>query len=281
MPESGGALINFGELSKPATILIERISDAVGGIAKPWQTRRVARAEADAEVIRAQSKIQISEIERRALERLVREEGRKQENIEDITAKAIHNLNVDAVPENIGNDWLAHFFERCRLTSNDQMQSLWGKILAGEANVPSSFSKKTVEVVSLLDAEDARLFTELCTFCWTIAEFNPLVFDYRNPIYGRLDFDSLAHLEAMGLANFGALGFSQRVRSTERAFYFGTPIDVSFPDHVKDMNSGTVILTRAGIELARVCGAERSDDFLMFVLKQWQQAGCVVSSPLP
>jgi hypothetical protein len=75
----GSSLINLGDLSKPATTLIEKVSDAVGGIAKPWHTVRLAKAEAKAEIIRAQTRIQISEIEERALIRMVREEGKKQE----------------------------------------------------------------------------------------------------------------------------------------------------------------------------------------------------------
>ena len=67
----GSALINLGELSRPATVLIEKISDAIGGIAKPWQIERVAKAEAKAEVARAEGRIQISEIEERALQRMV------------------------------------------------------------------------------------------------------------------------------------------------------------------------------------------------------------------
>ena len=74
---AGGGLINLGDLSKPATVLVEKISDAVGGIAKPWQTVRVAKAEAKADLIRAHAKIKISEIEERALLRMIREEGKK------------------------------------------------------------------------------------------------------------------------------------------------------------------------------------------------------------
>ena len=112
----GGGLINLGDLSKTATVLIEKISDAVGGIAKPWQIKRVAQAEAKAELIRTEARIQISEIEERALIRMVREEGQKQENIENITAKAIPKLDADAKPENIEKDWLTHFFDRSRLS---------------------------------------------------------------------------------------------------------------------------------------------------------------------
>jgi hypothetical protein len=38
------SLINLGDLAKPASVLIEKISDAIGGGFKPWQTRRVAKA---------------------------------------------------------------------------------------------------------------------------------------------------------------------------------------------------------------------------------------------
>jgi len=40
---NGNPLINLGELSKPATELIKRVSDAVGGIFKPYQIIRVAK----------------------------------------------------------------------------------------------------------------------------------------------------------------------------------------------------------------------------------------------
>ncbi len=46
----GGGLINLGDLSKPVTVLIERVSDAVGGIAKPWQIKRIAKAETKADL---------------------------------------------------------------------------------------------------------------------------------------------------------------------------------------------------------------------------------------
>jgi hypothetical protein len=40
---NGGSLINLGEISKPATVLIEKIADAIGGVFKPYQIRRVAQ----------------------------------------------------------------------------------------------------------------------------------------------------------------------------------------------------------------------------------------------
>ena len=42
------SLINLSGLSKPATVLIEKISNAVGMVWEPRQIRRVAQAKADA-----------------------------------------------------------------------------------------------------------------------------------------------------------------------------------------------------------------------------------------
>jgi hypothetical protein len=71
------SLINLGELSKPATVLVEKISEAVGGIFKPYQIVRVAKAEAQADRVRAESHIEVSDIQRRAFHRFLEEEGKK------------------------------------------------------------------------------------------------------------------------------------------------------------------------------------------------------------
>src|SRR5262249_33953518 len=76
------ALISLGELSRPATVLIEKISNAVGGICKPWQLVRVAKAEAEVERIRKESEIEVTDLHRRAIHRFVVEEAQRQANIE-------------------------------------------------------------------------------------------------------------------------------------------------------------------------------------------------------
>lgn len=140
----GNSLINFGELSKPATVLIEKISDAIGTIYEPTQIKRVAKAEAEADRIKTLASIETSELEQRAISRLVQEEGKKQEIIESITAQATNKLNDDAKPEDIEDDWISHFFEKCRNISDRDMQGLWSNLLSGEANRPGSYSKRTL-----------------------------------------------------------------------------------------------------------------------------------------
>lgn len=79
---NGNSIVNFGDWSKTAVVLIEKISDAIGEYYKPYQMRRIALAEADVEEIKALSQIKVTELNQRALQRLVFEESKKQNNIE-------------------------------------------------------------------------------------------------------------------------------------------------------------------------------------------------------
>jgi hypothetical protein len=51
------SLVSFGDWSKPVDTLIVKISDALGGLYRPYQIRRVAQAEADADKIHAVAQI--------------------------------------------------------------------------------------------------------------------------------------------------------------------------------------------------------------------------------
>lgn len=283
---NGGALVNLGDLSKPATVLIQKISDAIGAVFEPHQIKRIARAEAEAEKIRAVAQIEISDLQQRALVRMIQEEGKKQENIENISAKAIGGLKSDAKPENIEKDWLAHFFEKAKLISDSEMQSLWSSLLAGEANHPGTFSKRTVELIATLDKSDAHLFTKLCGFGWMIGNVVPLIFETKDSIYAEyeLTFNSLTHLDSLGLIRFESLSGFVRQKFPRKAMllYYGTPFVVEFAkESENDLPTGKVMLTQAGQELAPICGAKRIDTFPEYVIGKWAESGITVYSEWP
>ncbi len=110
-------------LSKPAVALIEKISIAVGAVCKPVQIKRVAKAEAEALIIKAEAEIEVSAIHERGVARLLHQQTFKQKNIEDITLAATPLLHENANPEGIENDWLANFFSKCENVSNKEVQT--------------------------------------------------------------------------------------------------------------------------------------------------------------
>ena len=165
MPENlPNALINLGDLTKPADTLIKKISNAVGVLFEPRQIKRVAEAKAEAARIGAQSEIEITELQHRAARRWIEEEAQQQKNMEDVTAKALLQLDENATPDSIEDDWIVNFFDKTRIVSDNEMQNLWARILTGEANAPGTYSKRTVNFLSDLDKSEANLFTKLCGF---------------------------------------------------------------------------------------------------------------------
>lgn len=282
----GNSLINLGDLSKPATVLIEKISDAIGVLYKPRQIKRIANAKAEVEKIKALAEIEVSEIQQRALVRLVQEEGKKQENIESITANATSQLKDDAKAEEMDEDWISHFFEKCRNVSDKGMQSLWSRLLAGEANKPRSYSKRTIELVSSLDKSDAHLFTKLCSFAITGDDMFPLVLDYRAEIYRKkaINFGSLNHLDSLGLIKFNNLQhfMFEKLPQNITFFYFG--ILVAFKLKAESNNKfeiGHVVLTQVGRQLAPICGAQIDHEFLNYLIEHYKKKGIEVNIPLP
>lgn len=280
------SLVNIGELAKPATVLIEKISDAIGGCFKPHQIRRVAQAEAEADKIRAVTQIEITELQHRAMSRFFIEEAKKQSNIESITAKALPQLEAEADPKQVEDDWITNFFDRCRLISDEQMQSLWAKVLAGEANTPGKYSKRTVNLLGSLDKGDASLFTKLCGFAWFIGDIVPLVYDTEADIYNQhgINFNVMKHLDDIGLVSFGSIGGYRRTHLPKQVqiFYYGKPIIIEFAkDADNDLDTGKVLLSKAGQELAQICGSKPVPDFLDYVIGEWSKKKYVTSSPYP
>ncbi|CAG0986006.1 hypothetical protein MTYP_02018 [Methylophilaceae bacterium] len=267
-------LAKLGDLTKPATVLIEKISDAVGGVFKPYQIVRIAKAEAEAGRIQAEAQIQVTDLHRRAMHRFLEEEAKKQSNIEAITQAAIPLLEEKSSPEGVADDWITNFFDKSRIISDEEMQSLWARVLAGEANAPGTFAKRTVNLLGDLDKSDAELFVRLCGFGWQIGNVVPLVFDVQASIYNDqgINFNSLSHLESLGLVQFNNIaGFSRLgIPNSATLFYYGRPVTLSFPAEIDNrLEVGKVLLTRAGQQLAPMCGSKPVEGFFEYVHEKW------------
>lgn len=269
----GASLINLGDLTKPATVLIEKVCSAVGILYEPRRIVKKAEAEAKAEKIKTLAGIELTEIQRRGIERLVHQEARKQENIENITAQAANLLPPNANTQALEEDWIAHFFDRCENVSNKEMQSLWSRLLAGEATTPGTYSKRTVDFVATMDRNDAELFTKLCQFTWVIRQMSPLIFETTDEIYTKsgINFSTLKHLDSIGLISFESTSGYKKLEfgKYECIFYFGQTTLIEFSkEKDNELNVGKVIFTQAGRELATICGAQRSQEFYEYAIEK-------------
>ena len=126
-----------------------------------------------------------------------------QHNIDSIVQKAAAELPPHAPAESPSEDWVVHFFEQCKHIGDEEMQSVWARILAGEIGQPGSFSMRTVATVKLMTKSDAEYFTALCTFAWLDAKKRLVVIRHADwvqvPVMRQI---AVHHLVSLGLANY-------------------------------------------------------------------------------
>jgi hypothetical protein len=138
MPDSP-SLINLGDLGAPLSKLIETVGSAVGVLYEPTRIVKRAKAEVIASKIKAEGDIELQQLAARAEERLNHVELRRQKNIEAIVSEAAKALPESVSEEKVDEDWTAFFFfENCKDVSNEEMQLLWAKVLAGKVAQPGS-----------------------------------------------------------------------------------------------------------------------------------------------
>jgi len=172
-------------LSAPATKLIEVVSRGIGRAYDPRYKRKMADAAAyeidtiagairrngdvptlfDREGIQLDARSTQDLIERTGM-RLFSQEVRKQQNIEAIVDKAYEELKNSEVvsDEPVDDDWIVRFFNSVEDVSNEKLQEIWARILAGEIKKPNSFPMRTLDIVRNLSCEEATLF-ETLSFC--------------------------------------------------------------------------------------------------------------------
>lgn len=232
-------------LSEPLKKLIEVVSNGVGALTKPYLIKKTADAKAYEiktiaqavkdnqvdlkEIGYNEEKVQLKSldveslqqemtIEQRAQIRIDYKEQKKQRNIENITQSAAKNLeNESSVSEEpVDEDWTTRFFDYAEDVSNEEMQEIWGRILAGEIKQPNSFSLRTLEFVRNLTKQEAQVFTKAANF--VISSWSPFIFQ------GKGD-DSLSKLglsfeEQLLLTEIGILqtetNISRRLFKTEQ-----------------------------------------------------------------
>lgn len=244
------------KLSKPICTLIEKISGATGVLYEPTRIVRKAKAEAEALIIRTKAEIDAGEIQNRSLLRLVKEEIKKQDNIESIMEKSFKNINDNAIPEKIENDWLFYFFDKCKFISDDEMQELWGKILAGETNSPGIYSKRFLNFIAELDNSDAIVIVKLLKFCCLIdgVYVSPFLNFTDETLF--ISYDEERHLEELGLLrNSGIVEFGFKLNNGDELIieYYGKKLKIIKKNEDKELISlGNINFTQNAQQLFKV-----------------------------
>lgn len=89
----------------------------------------------------------------------------QQQNIEEIMAMALSfcpDVTSNGQPD---SDWVERFIALCEDTSNESMQKLWAKILAGETVSPGTFSIKSLQTLKQMTQREADALQKCTAIC--------------------------------------------------------------------------------------------------------------------
>ncbi len=92
-------------------------------------------------------------------------ETKRQQNLDYINFIAAEQLEQEkeVAEEPVDDDWTTRFFNYAQDISNEEMQALWGRILAGEIKRPNSFSLRTLEIIRNLSKDEAQVFMKFAS----------------------------------------------------------------------------------------------------------------------
>jgi len=165
----------IGEISKGIGTLYRPRAIRKEAEAKAYETKLLgkASAEAEAEKVRAvglaeaEKKLVLANVDQgildRAKARLVLREVQRQQNIENISEEALKVLPTDVSPTPLSDDWRTRFFNIAEDVGDEEMQKIWGKLLAGEVTQPGSYSLRALEVLRNMSKGDAEAFQKART----------------------------------------------------------------------------------------------------------------------
>lgn len=281
--------------------LWETVADkGIGGLLKPWQARRVGRAENDIERERiliiaqaqrdaeqiAQGKktlsidgnslrlieshghpdssasafVQSTNLAGRANDAVVADAIRRDINVAKALLTAEQTLKGDSQEppaQSVDDDWLYRWRDNASGVSNEKLQILWGRILAGEIKAPGNYSFRTLEFLRNLTQTEAKKIERLSPF---VVEDSI----YRDAkeilIDAGVSFEFLLSMQELGvLSGVDIPGLRMTMKSFETSRFIcllkanGTALIATAQDASIVINLPVYKLTEIGAQILRLC----------------------------
>ena len=220
-------------------------------------------------------------LEERTQNRIEFQEQKKQKNIESITQKAAQNLENESQvsDEPVDEDWTTRFFSYAEDISNEEMQELWGRILAGEIKRPKSFSLRTLDVLRNLSKDEAQVFIKFASL-HIKSSGGSFILNFKNEKlleekYG-LNFNDRLLLEELGFITANDLQF--KVAKTDKqqrqvVFIVGNTIVIQEKEENKpEQQLQVLVFTKIGQQLLNLVKTTPDIDYIQLLATKLNRA---------
>lgn len=135
--------------------------------------------------------------------RLQYQQAKKEQNIESVIGKTILELGDKATEstEEVEEDWYTRFFSIVEDVSDEQLQSLWARILAGEVLKPRTYTYRFLSVLSNISKNEFEIILKIAPFvCGDV-----IINDQKQLLSKDISNHEIDILEDMGVLKNGSL----------------------------------------------------------------------------
>lgn len=278
-----GAVDIINALNQPTQKLIDAVSGAIGKVYEPRYKKKMTDAEAyeiekigkairdncDMPIVYNQDgtlQIDTSDYEsliKRTGLRLAFQEVKKQENIESVVDNAYQLLEQEETVSNepVDNGWIIRFMNSVSDISDEDLQLLWSKILAGEVKKPNTYSLRTLEVLKNMSKSEADLFqkiSELITDDFIINN------EHLTKKYG-ITYSDILKLDDCGLINSDGM-ISRTITLHDKKVILQTDDYVFIYNELGKVDRPQIkldvfLLTEAGRSISAILGNKSENDY--------------------
>lgn len=292
MSEEKSNNLSLVSLGKPIDKLIDTVSKAVGTLYRPRAIRNeadaeaykievVANAKAKASIIKSETENEIAE---RARQRLYHKEMQRQDNLDNIVENSTKHLDENVSDEPVDEDWRTKFFNKAQDITSDELQQLWGKILANEINKPGTISVRSLEILSNLSKTEAEILKKISSL--TSARGRIYKINGNNLEQFGIKYSDLLILRSAGLMydsdnliiHFSSDPIAGQLKPN------GVFLNICGSTRLVYKNDGSQVdnfenflLTPAGVEIITVIGYEPDMEYYKALVLEYGKRGIVIT----
>lgn len=203
----------------------------------------------------------------RADQRLLAEAVRQEDNLEQvlsITEQEVMNENCLS-NEDVDDDWLARFFDIAKDISAEELQLIWGKILAGEIKKPGSFSLRTLDVLRNISTAEAKAFQKILPLLLNSSGEKILIHDKDLLSKYDVTFGDILILDDCGLVNANGASMTFTVSQEKSVMQYSSNRVIlhSTTAGVTSLSFGIYRLNKTACEISEILACPPNDQFIL------------------
>ena len=213
--------------------------------------------------------------------------------------KAIAEIALDNAKEGtdfsdksgVNEDWLDRYMDSAKFVSSEDMQLIWGKILANEFEIPGSTPPNMIRILSEITSDLANAFRIICSMTVKIKPLDPneeiendqamiVPYNGNKNIFDKigLSFGAISELEALGLIKFdGIVGYVIDCHEGLYEICIDKNTD-KIQNNTSQLNVGNVMLTKAGETLQKITEPIEIEEYDLMLAKYLINNGVVYIS---